>query len=42
MLRGTIERAHTFHPKIAAALKSRDGALAQALISGHLESVLRA
>lgn len=42
MLRGTIERAHTFHPKIAAALQTRDGISAQALISDHLESVMKA
>lgn len=42
MLRGTIERAHTFHPKIAAALQARNGALAQALISDHLDSVMKA
>lgn len=42
MLRGTIERAHTYHPKIAAALKARDGGSAQALIGEHLDSVMKA
>jgi DNA-binding FadR family transcriptional regulator len=42
MLRGTVERAYTFHPKVAAALKARNGALAQAPISERLASVMKA
>ena len=42
MLRGTIQRAYRYHPKIAAALRARDGLSAQALISDHLDSVMKA
>ena len=42
MLRGTIEKAHRYHPRIAAALRARDGISAKALIVEHLESVMKA
>jgi DNA-binding FadR family transcriptional regulator len=42
MFRSPIERVRQYHPKIAAALRARDGFSARALISDHLESVTKA
>jgi GntR family transcriptional repressor for pyruvate dehydrogenase complex len=42
MLRGTIEKAYRFHPQIAEAIRQRDAAAAQILISEHIEAVKRA
>jgi len=42
MLRGTIEKANRFHPRIAAAIRKRDGNKAQELIAAHIEAVKRA
>jgi GntR family transcriptional repressor for pyruvate dehydrogenase complex len=42
MLQGTIEKAYRFHPQIAEAIRQRDGATAQILITEHIEAVKRA
>jgi GntR family transcriptional repressor for pyruvate dehydrogenase complex len=42
MLQGTIGKAYRFHPKIAEAIRQRDGAAAQILITEHIEAVKRA
>jgi GntR family transcriptional repressor for pyruvate dehydrogenase complex len=42
MLQGTIEKAYRFHPQIAEAIRKRDGATAQILITEHIEAVKRA
>lgn len=42
MLQGTIEKAYRFHPQIAEAIRQRDAAAAQILISEHIEAVKRA
>jgi GntR family transcriptional repressor for pyruvate dehydrogenase complex len=42
MLQGTIEKAYRFHPRIAEAIRQRDGAAAQILITEHIEAVKRA
>jgi GntR family transcriptional regulator, transcriptional repressor for pyruvate dehydrogenase complex len=42
MLRGTIEKANRFHPRIAMAIRKRDGEKAQELIAAHIEAVKRA
>ena len=42
MLQGTIEKAYRFHPRIANAIRKRDGNKAQLLITEHIEAVKRA
>jgi GntR family transcriptional repressor for pyruvate dehydrogenase complex len=42
MMQGTIEKANRFHPRIATAIRMRDGMKAQELIASHIEAVKRA
>jgi GntR family transcriptional regulator, transcriptional repressor for pyruvate dehydrogenase complex len=42
MMQGTIEKANRFHPRIATAIRKRDGRKAQELIAAHIEAVKRA
>lgn len=42
MLQGTIEMASRFHPRIAGALRRRDGPFAQRLMGEHIDAVKQA